>query len=183
MADLDRESYLSQRVDDQLGWLSQKSRGSKRLFMRLSIFEILLGTAITVFSPYSQKIPWGSFAIAVAGGGIAVSSSLLALTRSQENWVRYRSLAEQLKREKFLFATGTRPYDAKGEDAFHEFVDRVESLMLEERGSWARTFRGEPSAPGDNPSAVASSSSGSMRGPAAPPSDVVVGRSDPPSLR
>lgn len=53
MADLDRESYLKERVDDQLGWLSQKSRGSKRQFMQLSIFEILLGTAITVFSPYS----------------------------------------------------------------------------------------------------------------------------------
>ena len=149
---LDRESYLKQRVDHQLGWLGAKSRSSKRHFMRLSIFEILLGTAITVFSPYSQKVPWGTFAIAVAGGGIAVSSSLLALSRSQENWVRYRSLAEQLKREKFLFATGTRPYDSAGDDSFHEFVDRVESLMLEERGSWARTFRGEQGASGDTPS-------------------------------
>ena len=80
---------------------------------------------------------WAPLAIAFAGGGIAVSGALLALNRSQENWVRYRSLAEGLKREKYLLLTGTPPYD-QGDQAFHRFVLAAEDLMAEERGSWSR---------------------------------------------
>lgn len=143
MTSLDRVAYIEERVDDQLRYLSRSSKQSKRMFVGLSIVEILLGTAITVGSPFIGENLWGRTFIAIAGGGIAISGSLLALTRSQENWIRYRSLAEQLKCEKFLFATGAPPYDGQPERSFHHFVNQVESMMLEERGAWARSHRGE----------------------------------------
>lgn len=143
LASLDRDAYIEQRVDDQLRWLGQSSRRSKKVFVRLSIVEILLGTAITIGSPFIGESLWGRTLIAIAGGGVAVSGSLLALTRSQENWIRYRSLAEQLKCEKFLFTTGAPPYDGQPEQSFHHFVNQVESMMLEERGAWSRYHRGE----------------------------------------
>lgn len=137
MASLDPDSYLKQRVDEQLQWLSRASRTSKRQFMAWRILEILLGTSITILSPLSGSLPWAPLTIAVAGGGIAVSGALLALNRSQENWVRYRSLAEGLKREKYLFLTASPPYD-QGVAAFPRFVQAAEDLMGEERGGWAR---------------------------------------------
>jgi len=137
MPSLDPDSYLKQRVDDQLRWLSQASKTNKRQFLAWRILEILLGTSITILSPLSRSLPWAPLTIAVAGGGIAVSGALLALSRSQENWVRYRSLAEGLKREKYLFLTATPPYE-KGDDAFPLFVLAAEDLMGEERGGWAR---------------------------------------------
>lgn len=137
MPAMDRDTYLSSRVDDQLSWLSRASKASKRGFLRLRIFEILLGTSITIFSPYAIRLAWGPFAIALAGGGIALTGSLLALNRSQENWVRYRSLGEALKREKYLFLTGAPPYDDE-EKAFASFVTAAEALMIEERAGWAR---------------------------------------------
>jgi hypothetical protein len=97
MPSLNQDSYLKQRVDDQLQWLSQASKTNKRQFLAWRILEILLGTSITILSPLSRSLPWAPITIAVAGGGIAVSGALLALSRSQENWVRYRSLAEGLK--------------------------------------------------------------------------------------
>lgn len=137
MPALDRDTYLSSRVDEQLTWLSRASKTNKSRFLRLRIFEILLGTSITIFSPYAAGVSWGPLAIALAGGGIALSGSLLALNRNQENWVRYRSLAEALKREKYLFLTGSPPYDNEAK-SFTSFVAATEALMIEERAGWAR---------------------------------------------
>jgi hypothetical protein len=142
---MDPAAYMEQRVDDQLDYLRKSSRRSKTTFMGISLFEIVLGTAITICTPFIGKSLQGRLLISVAGGAIALSSGVLALTRSQENWVRYRSLAEQLKSEKYIYATGTPPYDGPPEKSFHEFVNTVEALMLEERGSWARSYRGETS--------------------------------------
>lgn len=138
MPPLDQDKYLTSRVDDQLDWYSRTSTANKRGFLRLRIFEIALGTSITIFSPFAVDFrPWGALAIAVAGGGIAVSGSLLALNRNQENWVRNRSLSEALKREKYLFLTRTPPYDDE-EKAFTRFVMAAEALMADERAGWAR---------------------------------------------
>ncbi|MDM7953934.1 MAG: DUF4231 domain-containing protein [Cyanobium sp. CZS 25K] len=137
MPALDRDAYLSSRVDDQLSWLSRASKANKRVFLSLQIFEILLGNSITIFSPLAARVSWAPLAIAVAGGGIALSGGWLALSRNQENWVRYRSLSESLKREKDLFLTGSPPYD-QGETSFKHFVTATEALMIEERAGWAR---------------------------------------------
>ena len=137
MPALDRDTYLSSRVDDQLSWLSRASKTNKQRYLGLRIFEILLGTSITIFSPYAVRVSWGPLAIALAGGGIALSGSLLALNRNQENWVRYRSLSEALKREKYLFLTGSPPYDDDREQSFTRYVAATEALMSGERAGWA----------------------------------------------
>jgi hypothetical protein len=138
MPPLDQDEYLTSRVDGQLDWYSRTSKANKRGFLRLRIFEIALGTSITIFSPFAVNFrDWGALAIAVAGGGIAISGSLLALNRNQENWVRNRSLSEALKREKYLFLTRTPPYDDE-EKAFTRFVMAAEALMADERAGWAR---------------------------------------------
>jgi hypothetical protein len=145
---IDAETYLNTRLDEQLNWLSKASRISKRWFLRLRILEILLGTAITILSPFASRLPLGlgSFAIALAGGAIAVSGSMLALNRHQENWLRYRSLAEALKREKYLFLTASPPYDDPA-TAFHRLVNTSEALLGAESSLWSRQMH-EPSQPG-----------------------------------
>lgn len=135
MAVLDADAYLQDRLNQQLAWLSKASRANKRTFLRLRILEVLLGTGITIFSPFATRWGWGPLAIALAGGGIAVSGALLALNRHQENWLRYRSLAEALKREKYLFLTGTLPYDDPT-TAFPRLVTACESLLSSENSHW-----------------------------------------------
>jgi Protein of unknown function (DUF4231) len=133
----DADAYLKDRLNQQLTWLSTASRANKRTFLRLRILEILLGTGITIFSPFATRWGWGPLAIAFAGGGIAVSGSLLALNRHQENWLRYRGLAEALKREKYLFLTGTPPYEVPS-TAFPRLVTACESLLSAENSHWSQ---------------------------------------------
>lgn len=146
MAMLDAEAYLQDRVDQQLAWLSQASRANKRTFLRLRILEVLLGTGIMIFSPFATRWGWGPLAIALAGGGITVTGSLLALNRHQENWVRYRGLAEALKREKYLFLTGTLPYDDPT-TAFPRLVTACESLLSAENSHWSQQMTQQSEAP------------------------------------
>jgi hypothetical protein len=84
---LDQDTYLTSRMDDQLCWLDRASKANKQGFLLLRIFEIVLGTSITIVRAYASTLSCGPLAIALAGGGIALSGSLLALNRNQENWV------------------------------------------------------------------------------------------------
>ena len=137
MAVLDAGAYVQDRLNQQLTWLSKASRSNKRTFLRLRILEVLLGTGITIFSPFVTRWGWGPLAIALAGGGIAVSCSLLALNRHQENWLRYRGLAESIKRQKYLFLTGTLPYDDPT-TALARLVTACESLLSAEKCHWSQ---------------------------------------------
>lgn len=139
MPHLDEEAYLRERVNPQLVWLSRASARNKLSFVRSRLISILLGAVITVLSPYAGQSDvlrrWIPLILQVAGAGVAVSGSLLALNRNQENWVRYRSLEEALKREKMLFLTGTTDLYS-GSDAFPHFVERAEAIMQKEQTSW-----------------------------------------------
>ena len=131
------ETYLQERLEEQISWLGKTSQSNKQAFLRLRLLQILLGTAITIFSPFSTRFCWGAVAVSMAGGGVAVAGSLLALNRHQENWLRYRGLAEALKHEKYLFLTGTPPYDAT-DSAFQLLVSTSEALMAAESSQWIR---------------------------------------------
>jgi len=67
---------------------------------------------------------------------VAVISGLVTLYKFQENWIEYRTVAETLKHEKFLYLTKSAPYDE--EDAFHALVERIEGLISRENTTWAR---------------------------------------------
>jgi hypothetical protein len=58
------------------------------------------------------------------------------LCQFQERWIDYRTTAEALKKEKFLFVTKTEPYD--GDDAFPILVQRMENLVSKENVTWAQ---------------------------------------------
>ena len=141
-----RSAYLQERLEDQLTWLSKVSRGNKRAFLRLRLLQILLGASITIFSPFAARFVWGSLVVSLAGGGVAVAGSVLALHRPQENWLRYRGLAQALKHEKYLFITGTPPYDVP-ETAFQRLVSTCEALMAAESNQWIRQMSPPVEAP------------------------------------
>lgn len=146
MTVLDADAYLQDRLNQQLAWLSKASRANKRNFLHLRILEVLLGAGITIFSPFATRLGWGPLAIALAGAGITVTGSLLALNRHQENWLRYRGLAEALKREKYLFLTGTLPYDDPT-TALPRLVTTCESLLSAENSYWSQQMSQQSEAP------------------------------------
>src|SRR5205809_1237369 len=136
------EEYIEQRLSDQIDWYDRKSGTNQRWFKRLRFGEIVAAAII----PFLSGFAGNSFSIKIAIGAlgvvVAVIASLLGLLQLQEHWIEYRATAESLRKEKFLFLTQTEPYDK--DDAFHRFVQRVESLLSKENTEWAQSVMKPP---------------------------------------
>jgi hypothetical protein len=132
-----QDEYLSQRVDEQIAWYSQKSRWNQVMYKRLRGVEIVCAAAIPLLvGMVDDQVPWLKLAAGVLGVAVAVIAGLLALYKFQENWLQYRSTAESLKQEKFLFLTAAGPYAE--DQSFALLVQRVEYLLSRENRSWAQ---------------------------------------------
>lgn len=131
---MDAQTYLEERVDDQIKWLSGASKTNQQWFKKLRAAEIVMGCAIAFMVSHADHT-----AVQVSAGvmGIAVAAigGLLSLYQFQEKWIEYRVTAEHLKREKYFFLTATDPYS--GDDRFAVLVSRVETILAAENMQWA----------------------------------------------
>ncbi len=134
------EDYVRDRLDDQINWYNGKSQWHQFWFKVLRVVEILFATSIPFLVSYITpetailKVISGTMGVVVA-----LISGLVTLYKFQENWIEYRTTAETLKHEKFLYLTGSPPYDS--DDPFHLLVERVEAIISKENTSWARLTR------------------------------------------
>ena len=105
--------------------------------------------------------------IIVGGLGliVAVAAGVQMLYRFQEHWIEYRAVCEALRHERFLYLTGTPPYD-DAKEAFHLLVLRVERHISQEHSKWIAEMRSQD----QNPASAVSSTS-EMPAPPAPSND------------
>ncbi len=140
---MNAEEYLRDRVDNQIAWYSRKSRWNQQRFKILRLIELVLATAIPfLVSLVNTNTPVLKIMVGAMGVTVAVAAGLVSLYKFQENWIEYRTTAEILKQEKFLFLTQSPPYDDS--NAFHAFVSRIESLLSKEHSTWSQTFLSQP---------------------------------------
>lgn len=133
------DDYLKNRLEDQLSWYSKESAANQKWFKRLRLLEILAAALIPFLSGMGDKICYSAWIIGSLGVFIAVAAAVSALFKFHENWIEYRTTAEQLKHEKFIYLTSTKPYD--NSDRFTLLVERVESLISKENSTWAATTK------------------------------------------
>lgn len=137
------EEYIKSRLDDQIDWYSRRSQSNQQWFKGLRIIEIILASTIPfLVSQITTDTPILRIAVGGMAVCIAVVSGLVSLYKFHENWIEYRTTAETLKHEKYLFLTKVPPYD--NETAFHALVARVESLISKENTNWSRTMLEKP---------------------------------------
>ena len=59
---------------------------------------------------------------------------MISIFQFRELWTEYRTNAESLKHEKYLYLSSSNPYDR--EDKFKLLVERVEKLISIEHSRW-----------------------------------------------
>jgi len=130
------DEYLQTRVLDQIKWYDQKSKINKRFYLCLKIAEIILALLIPFLSGYidSSTAPI-KIIVGLVGILVAAIAGIITLVKFQENWIEYRTVAESLKLEKFLFLAKTGPYKSVN-DPFPLFVERFESLISTSTKKW-----------------------------------------------
>lgn len=136
------DEYIEQRLNDQISWYDRKSSANQRWFKGLRFTEIVAAATIPFLSGFAGNSFPIKITIGTLGLLVAVIASLLGLLHLQEHWIAYRTTAEVLRKEKFLFLTQTEPYD-KG-DAFHLLVQRVEALLSKESTEWVQSMMKPP---------------------------------------
>ncbi len=120
-----------QRLEEQIAWYSRNSRSNQRWFKWLKMAEIIAASLI----PFAAG--FGAPALLTGGLGalIVVLEGLQGLNQYQNNWTTYRSTAEELKHEKYLWLATAGPYaSAERPDAL--LAERVESLISREHARW-----------------------------------------------
>ena len=127
------DQYLKHRVDDQLNWYSKKSTANKNWHFRLQLITLVAAALVPVVS-LSLTEAGGRILVAIIGSIAAIAAGVVALYQFRDLWIDYRSTAERLKYEKYLFLTGSEPY--ANSNCFSLFVNRVENTILQENRGW-----------------------------------------------
>lgn len=133
------DEYIESRLDEQISWYSTKSSWNKNRYRCFRIVEISCATIIPFLSGMGEHVKYNVWIIGILGILTAITATTVSLFKFHENWTHYRIISEQLKHERFLFVTNTRPYD--GDNRFSNLVERVESLISKETLSWNQTNR------------------------------------------
>jgi len=139
---MNESEYLESRLEDQIKWYDKKSAANKLWYRRCQFTLLLLATLVTLSAAFQpDDYPWINLTTAILGALIALITGVLGLYKFQENWTAYRTTAESLNHEKYLFLTKSEPYHA--DNPFKVFVFRVENLISEENSKWMQYINQE----------------------------------------
>ena len=123
------------RLEDQLGFYDSKSVRCQRWYKWLKTLQVLLAVAIPIFSHLDPVI--AKWTTSIAGGLIAVLEGVQHMNQYSTLWVTYRSTAEHLKHEKYLFLSGAAAYRGlTREDSLVLLAERVEERVSTEHANW-----------------------------------------------
>ena len=121
-----------ERLEEQLNWYDTKSAYNQRMFKYLRSATIVMSVSIPLTAGFVKQA-WVTGAL---GALIALCEGLTQLNQYHHNWRTYRSTAEALKHEKYLFLATAGPY-ASAENPKRLLAERVESLVSQEHVKWA----------------------------------------------
>ena len=140
---MNEEVYFQQRLDDQINWYSNKSSTNQKWYKRLKYLDNFLALIVVPLSYYSDSCWWFKYAGVAAGIVIAFSNFLQSINKYHENWIQYRSTAEILKHERYLYLTRSGGY-ANSPNPFNELVERCESIISSDIIDWAQLHNSCP---------------------------------------
>jgi hypothetical protein len=130
------DQYIADRLDGQYEYYSKAAGKAKKQYQTIKVVEIVLAAMVPFLSAMMtpSSSDYMKIIVGVLGVGITILSGTLLLYKFSETWVNYRSTAQALKSEKFLFLTRTGAY--KGRNATALFIEKIELILGEESQKW-----------------------------------------------
>mgnify|MGYP000094324648 CR=1 FL=1 len=135
------ETYLDERVNDQIEWYDRKSGKNQFIYKFLKVTTIILAVSIPFLTGFLSDSAGGFLKYVIGGFGliVAIIESLQGVYKFHENWIQYRTTAESLKHHKYLFITRSGPYSVV--NPFPGFVENIENLISKENSVWAEALK------------------------------------------
>jgi len=137
---IDVETYLTERLNDQITYYEKAAARSKQMHQRLQTAIIVFSVVVPVV--VSRPPGWaGQYQplVVVLALLLPVMTGLANFRKYGESWVSYRTAVELLKNEKYLFLTGSGRY-RNNPNAVQDLVETVESLLSAEHNKFRSFF-------------------------------------------
>lgn len=125
------------RLEDQLSWYDGKSVAAQRAYKLVKLSQLIIGAVV----PVVAGLRVSAAATATLAAFVVVAEGAQQLYQWQTNWVLYRSTAEALKHEKYLYLAAAGPYRA--EDRHRVLAERLEGLISQEHATWTESRQNE----------------------------------------
>jgi len=119
-----------ERLEDQINWYDRKSGDNQRRYKWLKLLEFAVAAALPVVAGIGSPV----LVIGALAAVIVVLEGAQHLYQFQEHWITYRSTAEALKHERYLYLAEAGPY--LGEDRHRQLAERIEGLISQEHAKW-----------------------------------------------
>lgn len=131
-----QRDFLELRWLDQVTWMEAKASKAQRLYYSLRLITIVGAVIVPALVALNSLDGWpgyagqiGSWLVSLV---VAVSAAVEGFFQFGQRWRNYRSTAERLKTEGWLYLELAGPYAADGgshNDEYRTFVNRVEELI------------------------------------------------------
>jgi hypothetical protein len=123
------------RLNDQLEWYDRKSGSKQRWYKIIKTTQLILAGSIPIFSLIGVSSV--RLITAILGASVAILEGVQQLGQYHDLWINYRSTAEHLKHEKYLFLAGSGPYrNLETKEALKLLAERVEERVSTEHAKW-----------------------------------------------
>ena len=125
-----------QRLDEQIAWYDRKSRECQLRYKTFKAVVIIGAAAIPVIAAFDVPV----YVAGILGGIVVVVEGLLQAYQYHKNWITYRSTAESLKHEKYLYLARADAY-AYSKKPLRLLAERIEGLISQEHARWISSRR------------------------------------------
>lgn len=127
------EKYLKERYEKEMDWYDTRSAQNKKLYLCFQWGAISISAIVPVLIAFlPEKINWITATIAAI---LAIITAALKTFKFHENWLSYRTIAETLKKEKYLYEAELIEY-RNSSDKESLFISRIEGLISKENSLW-----------------------------------------------
>ena len=121
-----------ERLNEQLDWYDRKASDAQRRYKLLKTIELIVAAAVPVIAALDAPAGLTAGVAAI----VVVLEGVQQLFQWQALWVRYRSTAEALKHERYLYLVEAGPY--RGSDRARALAERIEGLISQEHAGWVQ---------------------------------------------
>jgi hypothetical protein len=119
-----------QRLEEAIDWYDRRAGENQRLYKWLKLLELAVAATVPVVAGVGSPV-WMTGGLAAV---VVVLEGAQQLFQYQEHWITYRTTAESLKHEHYLYLAKAGPYG--GEDRHSKLATRTEALISREHARW-----------------------------------------------
>lgn len=140
------EEVLRKRIEYLLTWYSHKATRNKYLYFTFVAISIIAPALITLINSCVKDSFLGmdktcliSFISTIA----TIFAGILAITRWQEGWLRYRKTAELIKSKVSIYLIQRKNSENDNKKMDNEFISEIEDIVQKENAEWLSMRRDE----------------------------------------